>query len=287
MSKIYRNFNQEELDNQYRASATVPNIQLFIDQYISLSSDAQMNLDCILDLKYGPGDEETLDLFPVPKQKSSPLFIFIHGGYWRMLSKNESSFMAPNLVRKNVAVAAINYTLAPYAKIDQIVSECRRSIKWLYDNATNYGIDREQIYVGGSSAGGHLTGMMVSRNWQNSYGIPSDVIKGGLPISGLFDLEPIAKSFVNEWMGMSDIDAKRNSPDQNITDQGCPLIVAVGENETSEFKRPSSEFTKLWNNNGRIANFLECKNNNHFDAPLELCKADSIMTKSLISMIVK
>tara|TARA_E500000178_G_C16922769_1_gene708010 strand:+ start:254 stop:1117 length:864 start_codon:yes stop_codon:yes gene_type:complete len=287
MSKIYRNFNQEELDNQYRASATVPNIQLFIDQYISLSSDAQMNLDCILDLKYGPGDEETLDLFPVPKQKSSPLFIFIHGGYWRMLSKNESSFMAPNLVRKKVAVAAINYTLAPYAKIDQIVSECRRSIKWLYDNATNYGIDREQIYVGGSSAGGHLTGMMVSRNWQNSYGIPSDVIKGGLPISGLFDLEPIAKSFVNEWMGMSDIDAKRNSPDQNITDQGCPLIVAVGENETSEFKRQSSDFTKLWNNNGRIANFLECKNNNHFDAPLELCKADSIMTKSLISMIVK
>ena len=287
MSKIYRNFNQEELDNQYRASATVPNIQLFIDQYISLSSDAQMNLDCILDLKYGPGDEETLDLFPVPKQKSSPLFIFIHGGYWRMLSKNESSFMAPNLVRKNVAVAAINYTLAPYAKIDQIVSECRRSIKWLYDNATNYGIDREQIYVGGSSAGGHLTGMMVSRNWQNSYGIPSDVIKGGLPISGLFDLEPIAKSFVNEWMGMSDIDAKRNSPDQNITDQGCPLIVAVGENETSEFKRQSSDFTKLWNNNGRIANFLECKNNNHFDAPLELCKADSILTKSLISMIVK
>ncbi len=287
MSKIYRNFNQEELDNQYRASATVPNIQLFIDQYISLSSDAQMNLDCILDLKYGPGDEETLDLFPVPKQKSSPLFIFIHGGYWRMLSKNESSFMAPNLVRKKVAVAAINYTLAPYAKIDQIVSECRRSIKWLYDNATNYGIDREQIYVGGSSAGGHLTGMMVSRNWQNSYGVPSDVIKGGLPISGLFDLEPIAKSFVNEWMGMSDIDAKRNSPDQNITDQGCPLIVAVGENETSEFKRQSSDFTKLWNNNGRIANFLECKNNNHFDAPLELCKADSIMTKSLISMIVK
>lgn len=287
MSKIYRNFNQEELDNQYRASATVPNIQLFIDQYISLSSDAQMNLDCILDLKYGPGDEETLDLFPVPKQKSSPLFIFIHGGYWRMLSKNDSSFMAPNLVRKNVAVAAINYTLAPYAKIDQIVSECRRSIKWLYDNATNYGIDREQIYVGGSSAGGHLTGMMVSRNWQNSYGVPSDVIKGGLPISGLFDLEPIAKSFVNEWMGMSDIDAKRNSPDQNITDQGCPLIVAVGENETSEFKRQSSDFTKLWNNNGRIANFLECKNNNHFDAPLELCKADSIMTKSLISMIVK
>lgn len=286
MSKIYRNFNQEELDVQYRASATVPNMQLFVDQYISLSGDAQKNLDCVLDVKYGPGEAETLDLFPVPRQKNSPLFIFIHGGYWRMLSKNESSFMAPNLVKNNIAVAAINYTLVPHAKIDQIVSECRRSIKWLYNNAIHYGIDRERIFVGGSSAGGHLTGMMISRNWQNSYGVPNDVIKGGLPISGLFDLEPIAKSFVNEWMKMSVIDAQHNSPDQNVPDQGCPLIVAVGENETNEFKRQSSDFTEMWNNNGGIANYLECKNNNHFDAPLELCNANSRMTESLISMII-
>ena len=84
--------------------------------------------------------------------------------------------------------------------IDQIVSECRRSIKWLYNNAIHYGIDRERIYVGGSSAGGHLTGMMISRNWQNSYGVPNDVIKGGLPISGLFDLEPIAKSLGIDYL---------------------------------------------------------------------------------------
>ena len=236
-------------------------------------------------IHYGPGEDETLDLFPIPKLSNTPLFIFIHGGYWRMLSKNESSFMAPNLVNHGVAVASINYTLAPEADIDQIVSECRRSIKWLYENVESYGIDPDQIYVGGSSAGGHLTGMMVAGGWQEQYGLPLDVIKGGVPISGLFDLEPIVKCFVNEWMKMSIEDGLRNSPDQNLPELGCSLIVAVGSNETDEFRRQSKDFADLWKNKGCLAHYLECEGINHFNAPLELCKPDSELTQKLLAMI--
>ena len=110
MNNVYRNFDQEELDTQYRAAATVPNMQDFIDDYASFSQIARDTLDCKIGLRFGPAGEETLDLFPVSGSKDTPLFIFIHGGYWRMLSKNESSFMAPNLVGQGVAVAAINYT---------------------------------------------------------------------------------------------------------------------------------------------------------------------------------
>ena len=141
MANVYKGFDQQELDIQYKAAATVPNMQDFIDDYISLSSIARDTLDCISDLRFGPSDTETLDLFPVPDAKNTPLFIFIHGGYWRMLSKNESSFMAPNLVKNGIAVASINYTLVPPANIDQIVAECRRAIKWLYDNSVNYNIE--------------------------------------------------------------------------------------------------------------------------------------------------
>ena len=105
MANVYKGFDQQELDIQYKAAATVPNMQDFIDDYISLSSIARDTLDCISDLRFGPSDTETLDLFPVPDAKNVPLFIFIHGGYWRMLSKNESSFMAPNLVKNGIAVA--------------------------------------------------------------------------------------------------------------------------------------------------------------------------------------
>ena len=285
MSNVYRSFDQQELDVQYRAAATVPNMQEFIDDYISLSSIARDTLDCISDLRFGPSDTETLDLFPVPDAKGVPLFIFIHGGYWRMLSKNESSFMAPNLVKNGIAVASINYTLVPPANIDQIVAECRRAIKWLYDNSVNYNIDRDRIFVGGSSAGGHLTGMMVAGGWQEEHDLPIDVVKGGLPISGLFDLEPIVKCFVNEWMQMSIEDGQRNSPVENLPEIGCPLIVAVGGDETNEFRRQSIDFSNLWQSRGWKANYLECRDLNHFNAPLELCKSNSQMTEELLAMI--
>jgi arylformamidase len=282
---IYRGFEQEELDQQYRAAATVPNMQEFIDSYISLSAIARDTLNCATNIKFGPGEEETLDLFRVPGVKAAPLFVFIHGGYWRMLSKNESSFMAPNLVNHGVAVASINYTLAPNADIDQIVAECRRSIKWLYENVADYGIDPDRIYVGGSSAGGHLTGMMIAGGWQKEFKLPTNVIKGALPMSGLLDMEPIASCFVNGWMQMSMEDALRNSPDRNLPLSGCPLIVAVGGDETDEFKRQSRDFAALWRSHGWRADYLECPGINHFNAPLELCKASSEMTQKLLTMI--
>jgi arylformamidase len=285
MDYIYRSFDQEELDAQYRAAATVPNMQHFIDDYASLSATARETLDCKIGLKFGPGIEETLDLFPVSTLKDAPLFVFIHGGYWRMLSKNESSFMALNLVDQGVAVAAINYTLVPPADIDQIVAECRRAIKWLYQNVASYGIDPNRIYVGGSSAGGHLTGMTVTGGWQEEYGLPTNVIKGGVPISGLFDMEPLVKCFVNEWMQMSTADGIRNSPAQNLPTNGCPLIVAVGGDETDEFRRQSKDFSNLWKSQGWTADYLECQGVHHFNAPLELCNSDSALTLKLLAMI--
>jgi arylformamidase len=285
MDYIYRSFDQEELDAQYRAAATVPNMQNFIDDYASLSATARETLDCKIGLKFGPGIEETLDLFPVSTLKDAPLFVFIHGGYWRMLSKNESSFMALNLVDQGVAVAAINYTLVPPADIDQIVAECRRAIKWLYQNVASYGIDPNRIYVGGSSAGGHLTGMTVTGGWQEEYGLPTNVIKGGVPISGLFDMEPLVKCFVNEWMQMSTADGIRNSPAQNLPTNGCPLIVAVGGDETDEFRRQSKDFSNLWKSQGWTADYLECQGVHHFNAPLELCNSDSALTLKLLAMI--
>ena len=285
MSNIYKEFDQQELDVQYKAAATVPNMQDFIDDYESLSLVARDTLDCVSDLKFGLSDKETLDLFPVPNSKKAPLFVFIHGGYWRMLSKNESSFMAPNLVNNGISVASVNYTLVPPANIDQIVAECRRAIKWLYDNSADYKIDRDRIFVGGSSAGGHLTGMMVAGGWHKEYDLPLNVIKGGIPMSGLFDLEPIVKCFVNEWMQMSMEDGQRNSPIKNLPEVGCPLIVAVGGDETNEFRRQSKDFYDLWQSKGWEADYLECQGINHFNAPLELCNPNSKMTQKLLAMV--
>ena len=285
MTLLYRGFDQEELDTQYRATGTVPSLDPFLEAYAEGSAEAKAALDHVADIKFGPGEEETLDLFPVLGLSDAPLFVFIHGGYWRMLSKNESSFMAANLVNEGVAVAAINYTLVPPADIDQIVAECRRSIEWLYKNGAAHGIDPNRIYVGGSSAGGHLPGMLVAGGWQEEFGLPADMVKGGLPISGLLDMEPITQCFVNDWMKMSLEDGLRNSPDRNLPEKGCPLIVAVGGEETDEFKRQSKDFAALWQSRGWMAEYLECTGLNHFNVPMELCKPASEMTQKLLAMI--
>ena len=126
MTLIYRSFDQQELDVQYNAQATVGDITPFISEYRDQSALSRNILEYHDSLAFGPGPEETLNLFPAGE--NTPLLIFIHGGYWRMLSKNESSFMAQNFIANGVAVAAVNYTLCPEATIDQIAGEIRRSI---------------------------------------------------------------------------------------------------------------------------------------------------------------
>ena len=268
---------------QYNAQATAGDISPFVAAYKDQSAEARNALEYLDSLSFGPSAEETLDLFPA--SKNAPLLVFIHGGYWRMLSKNESSFMAPNFVEKGIAVAAVNYNLRPDATLDEIVAETRRSISWLYQNGADYGCDPERIYIAGSSAGGHLAGMLASGGWQEDFSVPSDVIKGGMLLSGLFDLEPVALSFVNEWMELDPEAAKRNSPCHFLPDQGCPLVISYGGSETPEFKRQSQDYAAKWQAAGFDADCFEVTERNHFDIPLELAKPDSVLTQKMVDII--
>jgi arylformamidase len=283
LSMIYRDFDQQELDMQYNAQATVGDILPFIEAYIAQSNDARVAGEFHDSLAFGPSAEETLDLFPAGE--NTPLIVFVHGGYWRMLSKNESSFMAPNFVDKGIAVAAVNYTLRPAATLDEIVTETRRSISWLYQNGADYGCDPDRIYIAGSSAGGHLAAMLVSGGWQENFCVPSDVIKGGMLLSGLFDLEPVALSYANEWMELDSEAAKRNSPVHFLPDQGCPLVISYGGSETLEFKRQSQDYAAKWQAAGFDVDCFEVTERNHFDIPLELAKPDSVLAQKMLDII--
>lgn len=285
MSLVYRTFDQETLDHQYNAQATVGDITPFIEMYAKGSEEARASLSCEKGLSFGPGPEETLDLFPAGD--GAPLLAFVHGGYWRALSKNESSFMAPCLADQGIATAVVNYTLRPYATLDEITAEVRRATAWLYHNVRAYGCDPERMFVAGSSAGGHLAGMLVSRGWHAAFDVPEDVIKGGVLLSGLYDLEPIRLSYANEWVGLDETSARRNSPRHQLPDTGCALILSYGGSETDEFKRQSEDYAAAWRSAGFEADCFEVTERNHFDIPFELTDPASVLTSRLREMVRK
>ncbi|MDG2033446.1 MAG: alpha/beta hydrolase [Rhodospirillales bacterium] len=283
MSAIYRTFDQATLDQQYNAQATVGDIMPFVDMYAAGSEAARVRLPFEEALSFGASPEETLDLFPAGD--GAPLLVFIHGGYWRALSKNESSFMAPCMARHGIATAAVNYTLRPHATLDEIVAEVRRALTWLYHHSATFGCDPERILVAGSSAGGHLAGMLVSRGWHEDFGVPETIVKGGVLLSGLYDLDPVQRCYANDWVGLDETSARRNSPLIHLPAEGCPLVLSYGGSETDEFKRQSDDYAAAWRSAGFEADCFEISQRNHFDIPLELADPTSLLTRKILELI--
>ena len=288
MKPIYTTFDQSALDREYSPSSCIDDINVYLDEYALTSkvakSDALKNDSCKLDLRYGAGAEETLDLFLPAESGSAPLHVFIHGGYWQLLSKDESCFAAPIFQRNGNYFAAVNYTLAPQQTLTGIVEENRRAIAWLYQHADKWGFDRERIYLSGHSAGAHLAMMLLQTDWPG-LGLPRDVIKGVCAVSGVYDLEPVRLSYVNEVVGMDTSEAERNSPIRHSLTNRCPVILAYGDDETGEFKRQTDEYGSILRDAGIPVTLSEIANRNHFDVILDLADANSWLSRQVFSQM--
>ena len=268
MSSIYRGFSQADLDLEYMPTRHVPALAPFIEAYTQGSAEARDTL-AWRSIAYGSSDAETVDFFPATGP-NAPLHVFIHGGYWRMLSKRESSFAAPAFVKAGAAFAAVDYTLVPHVTLDDIVRQVRSAVAHLHRHADELGIDRTRIHVSGSSAGGHLTGIVLATDWRRDFGLPDDVVRGGVPVSGLMDLEPVRLSCVNDWMKFDAASVARNSPMAHLPHPGTRVIAAVGGLETDEFKRQTLEYGAACRAIGLPCTDLVVPGRNHFDVILDL-----------------
>lgn len=266
MTKLYRNFEtQDEIDAEYDVEQSVPDFMIYARQWIQSSSDAQRQLTNTPDIKYGPTIDEYVDVFPSSKP-NSPVLIFIHGGYWRMLTAKEFSFVAVGPQQAGITTVVVNYALCPNVTIDEIVRQIRASIAWTSENIQNYNGDPRRIYVSGHSAGGHLTAMSMLTNWTDTYSLPKDVVKGGVSISGLFDLTPLQYSFMQKELRLDAASIERNSPQFHIDYVPSPLLISYGGDETPEFSRQSEDFLTAWSERGNKSRTLSQPGKNHFTA---------------------
>jgi arylformamidase len=282
---VYRNFDQDTLDLEYRIrdSIPLPEFEAIIARYGTDSATARDGLDCRLDVAYGDHSDEVVDIFPAGE--GAPVMVWVHGGYWRMMSQKESASMAPGLVAAGVALVTVNYSLAPGASLDEIVRQCRSALAWTHANARDFGGDPDRIYVSGSSAGGHLTGMLLAGGWHRDFGVPEDAVKGACALSGLYDLEPVRLSEVNEWAKLDATAAQRNSPIHHLPTSGCPLIVSYGGNETAEFKRQTDDYAAAWRAKGFDCRYVASPDHSHFDIIFQLDQRDTPLGAALFDLI--
>ena len=239
------------LDSQYNNRALVPDHAIHFSRWQAWSADARRAPGVLTDVAYGHGPGETLDLFLPPRRVGAglaPVMVFIHGGWWRSLDKSDFTFIVPGYRQAGFNVALTNYTLAPEAPIEEIVLQQIRALTWLYRNAERLEFDRDRIVIAGHSAGGHLAAMMLAALWPtHASDLPRDLIKGGVLMSGLYDLAPVCHAdFVNVDLKLDDDRALKLSPAQMPQSHPAPFITAVGDLESDEFKRQTALIGTQW-----------------------------------------
>jgi arylformamidase len=256
---LYRDYDRAGLDAQYFLRARVPEHPEYFRRWAEDSAAVRRTRPCQLDIPY---DGERLDLFPA-ERRPAPCLLFIHGGYWQALDKSDFSFLVPAFQDAGVAVAVVNYTLAPKAGMAEIVRQNRAAVAWLQRNAREYGLDPARIHVAGHSAGGHLTAMVLATDW-SAFGLDRNPVRGACAISGLYDLEPIRLCYLNDVLGLDALGAERNSPIHHLPKQSPPLILSVGTGETDEFLRQQEAFAAAWRGAGLALEIADQPGDHHF-----------------------
>ncbi|MEY8878212.1 MAG: alpha/beta hydrolase [Leptothrix sp. (in: b-proteobacteria)] len=234
------------LDQQYNARAAIPEHAQLFARWAADSARVRAQLRCELDIAYGDGGKQTLDVFPAA-EPDAPVLVFIHGGWWRSLDKSDHSFVAPAFVQGGATVVMPNYDLCPAVGIDVIVQQMTRALAWTWRHIGRYGGDRERLVVVGHSAGAHLAAMLMGCNGlQVGADLPPQLLRQGVGLSGLYDLEPVWRTpFVQGDLRLDQDLVRRLSPAGLPAPKGR-FSVLVGADESTEFQRQSRLIQQAW-----------------------------------------
>jgi len=287
-AKIFGDYDQAGLDREYDNRAKVAQSTEILQRLAFDSEIYRQQTDGRLGISFGPGPDEVLDVFPPDDSETglAPIQVFIHGGYWKMLSKDDFSYVAKAFTPKGCATVVIDYGLIPGVDMDELVRQCRAALAWTYRNAESFGGDGERIYVSGHSAGGHLVAMAMATDWPAFDGqmpaLPADLIKGGCGISGLYDLEPIRLCFLNDDLKLTSSEAARNSPVHLLPGGTAPLILALGGDEGPEYLRQSEDLAAAWREAGIELEVVVLSGQNHFSIVDQLNDPEAELSRLIL-----
>ena len=279
----YQDLSPAALELEFNPRATAKNLDERLAASAAASAETRARLDCALDVRYGPGEKETLDIFPAARPRA-PVQLFIHGGYWRAMDKSDYSFITDVFQPAGATTVVINYDLCPSVTLDTIVEQSNRSIAWTFRHIADHGGDPNRLYVSGNSAGGHLTAMALAHDWE-AEGLPADIIKGAVPITGVMDCEPVLDITVNEEVRLEPEAARRLSPLRNPPRRALPLLVAVGGAEPGLWIKMSEDYAALCRAQGIECDYMEMPGLDHFDISRAVGEPESPLAHAMLRMM--
>lgn len=286
---LYRDFStRRQLDAEYDVDNNVPNFGEYVESMLAKSAEARATLTHHLQVPYGSGSDERLDIFPADPTGDlpAPVLVFFHGGYWRQLTAAEFDFVALGLARSGMTVVIPTHSLCPKVSIDEIVRQARAAVAWTARKCFAFGGDPDRVFVGGHSAGAHLAVMAGLTDWTAESGLAADVVKGIVAISGLFDLRPLPFTSVGASLRLTEEQIRRNSPMLlDLPASAPPLFVSYGASESAEFVRQSEDFATRWREAGLQATTWAEPGCDHFAAIAALFEPGSELTQRIAAFV--
>ncbi len=270
-------------DTQYNSRARIAEHPAILAYWASASAQALERHADVLERAYGPDPSERLDIFP-PTRPQAPVFVYVHGGYWRALGKRDHSFVAPPFVDAGAMVVMPDYALCPAVSIEHIVVQTVQALAWVYRHARDYGGDPTRIVVAGHSAGGHLATMLLACDWVSvAPDLPADVVQSALSISGLYELEPLRHApFLAPDLKLTSASARRLSPAFLPAPRGS-LVTVVGADESEEFHRQAALISSRWGD--RVLAALSVPGRHHMNVLHELTEPTSLVHAQALRLL--
>lgn len=263
---VFLDYDQEELDAAYTQAAWARNQAELVARNAQKSAATIARLGPPRRLTYGATEIEKLELFTT-RRANAPINIYIHGGAWRAGRASDETYQAEMFVDAGAHFVALDFNNALETKGDlmTMAQQVRRGVAWVYRNARSFGGDPDRLYVSGHSSGGHLTAVVLTTDWAGEFGLPGNIIKGGVCASGMYDLHPVSLSVRSNYVTFTPPVIEALSPIRHLNRLTAPVIVAHGTRETPEFQRQNREFAAALKAAGKSNEFIVLDGYNHFE----------------------